>query len=114
MRPDYAYTHRQHGDDGRDDALVARILGKLWQHYPGWAWYVEIPPNQNIIVIKNFDLGARGKPWGFVIHKDSIDPSLKIVMRGGGEILERWRRRRGRVAVADLMNPGTPFERPET
>ena len=114
MQPDYAYTFAQHGDDGRDDALLWRVQAKLWRHYPGWAWYVEIPPAQNIIVIKNFDLGGNlNKPWGFVIHKNTLGSDMKMVVRGGGELLERYNRRRGRVTAADLNDPKLPWQKPE-
>ena len=104
---DFVQHYRQHGDDGRDDSLIVQIQLALERHYPGWAWYVEVPPGQNIAVIKNLDLGSRGKPWGFVLHKSRIGHDMKLVMRAGGELLERYRQRRGAVSVDTLLDTRT-------
>jgi len=112
--PDFVQHYRQSGDDGRDDSLIVNVQAALERHYPGWAWYVEAPPSQNVLVIKNFDLGTRGKPWGFVLHKTQIDPAMECIMRAGGELLERYRQRRGPATTSALLDQRTVlFAKPD-
>lgn len=78
--------------DRLDETLARDVRAKLFQHYPGWAWAVEIPPGQNVVIIRNLDANPRGQ-YGLVIHKDKLygDPYLKKVVMGAGEFLERYR-----------------------
>lgn len=63
------------------------IAEKLWQQYPGHLWAVNADTHNNIANVQL--MGVSGQ-WGFVLHLDKIDPGMQIVMRAGGEILERY------------------------
>lgn len=78
-----------------DEDLAQSIRRKLYEHYPGWAWTVEIPPNQGVVIIRNLDADPRGR-YGYLVKLARVycDPDLKSVMRAGGEFLERYRLRR--------------------
>lgn len=75
-----------------DLELGRRVLEVLNEHYPGWVWLVDVPPKQNIVVVRNYDCDPRGK-YGIVFHKDRLNGSdmrLKVMM-AGGEFLERYK-----------------------
>lgn len=88
-----------------DELLAHQVVDKLCAAYPGWVWSVAFPPGQNIAVIRNMDLMPR-MPWGYVLHKTDLysDPSLRSVIRAGGEILERYRQSREMCRV-DTIDP---------
>lgn len=88
-------VHQTEGDarDHPADVILCGEVGaKLTQHYPGWAWKIEIPPNNGVVIVRNLDLDAKGK-WGFVLPKDKLGPGLHHIMIAGGELLERWQQR---------------------
>lgn len=77
--------------------------------YPGHAWAVTCEGDKGIATVRNLALSGN---WGFVLKlsdmSSSSDWKKKIVM-AGGELLERFRLRRGIVdhaAIAALeMDP---------
>lgn len=75
-----------------DEVLAKNVADTLNKHYPGHLWAVRIENS----VVHVFNLALSGR-WGFVLHKAKIDPEMKVVMRAGGEILERYRVSRGRM-----------------
>lgn len=79
-----------------DELLARQALAVLTRHYPDHDWAVDVRSDQGIITIKN--LGLSGN-WGVILHLVNVqeDDRLLIVMRAGGEILERYRLRRGRA-----------------
>lgn len=93
-------------DEPADVLLCAQVGAKLTQLYPGWCWKVEIPPapHNAVVIIRNLDLDARGK-WGFTVPKDRLDASMRLVMIGGGEMLERWQRRAAGTDGGDIPAP---------
>lgn len=78
-----------------DEAMGRRVLEVLHSHYPQWSWIVDVPPNQNLVIVRNLDVDPRGK-YGFAIHKGRMiaGDAASMVMLAGGEFLERWRVRR--------------------
>ena len=88
-------TEAEPGDRPEDVTLCGQIGHLLVSHYPDWDWRVEIPPDQNIVIIRNLTCDPRGK-MGMVIHKDKLGRTLKSVVMAGGEFLERFRMKRGR------------------
>lgn len=80
-----------------DEVMAKNIADALHKHYPGHLWAVRIEET----VVHVFNLALSGR-WGFLLHKNRIDPEMKTVMRAGGEILERYRLRRGRMRADDL------------
>lgn len=69
----------------------ARKIGEfLLTCYPGHVWAVTVI--SGVAQIRNFLLSG---VWGFQIPLDKIDPEMKVIMRAGGEVLERYNQRRG-------------------
>ena len=85
-----------------DAELAARAMKVLLDHYPGYNWIVEVDdrPSVGMMNIYNQDVNAvlySNAPYGYRIFLKVVyaDPSLKCVMRAGGEILERASLNRG-------------------
>lgn len=81
---------------GAQDLSLSRRAGEvLEKHYPGYMWAVHADTNGGVLFIHN--LALHGK-WGFQINlrKAYSDPSLKCVIAAGGELLERYRMKRGK------------------
>jgi len=74
--------------------LAKNVAETLNKHYPGHLWGVNVNEAGGIVTVYNLSLSGN---WGFVLHiKDlAIADDMKKVMRAGGEILERYRLRRG-------------------
>jgi hypothetical protein len=92
------YEHPDLGDDPRPDphayadiALARKIGETLQYHYGGHPWYVEVEHIHGIAKVSIPSL--MGWTSYFVIHLDRLasDPGMKIVVKAGGEILERYR-----------------------
>jgi hypothetical protein len=76
--------------DSKDHMLAKNISEKLEEKYPGWLWAVHVM--DGLVNVKSMRLSGN---WGFVLHTDKIDNDYKMVVMAGGEILERFRQRRG-------------------
>lgn len=102
-----------HPESSRGDLdLSTVILAKLWKHYPGWAWWVDIPPNQGVVVIKNLTINPQGK-YGMCLHLKDIETRMNDVVRLAGELLERYRKRRGAMKDEDVPGIEQHFAKPE-
>lgn len=77
-----------------NEYLLAREAAEaLHQHYPGYLWAVNV--NGSVVDIRCLNLSGM---WGYTLHIPAIYSASewkKMVMRAGGEILERYRQRRG-------------------
>ena len=65
--------------------------------YPGHLW--EVGMIQSVVYIRNLRLS---KTHGVKIPVENIDPEGKTLMRIGGEILERFSQKRGKVDHASI------------
>ncbi len=74
-----------------DHILAKNIAEKLEEKYPGWFWAVHVM--DGLVAVKSLRLSGN---WGFVLHSDKIDNDYKKVVMAGGEILERFRQKRGK------------------
>lgn len=90
------YEHPDLGDDpqkderARADMALARQVGTaLKAFYPGHPWFVEVSHAQGVVLISIPALTAENR---YVVHIANLkgDPSMKAVMRGAGELLERF------------------------
>lgn len=74
-----------------------RIAERLNASYPGYLWAVHVQWKQGIATIRNLSLSG---VWGYIVHLLSVASASELedkAMRAGGEILERYRMRRGRI-----------------
>lgn len=73
-----------------DLALTKRIAEKLEAHYPAHPWMVTVTHAQGIAAIKLPLVMKRNQ--AFILHIDKLgnDPSLRAVVRAGGELLEKY------------------------
>lgn len=86
-----------------DLALTKAIADALQIHYPGHPWLVEVDSAQGVAFLSiPVLMGAQNR---YVIHLDALksDPTMKCVMRGAGEILERYRIHRGKFSDSDFL-----------
>lgn len=82
--------------------LAKNVADTLHKHYPGHLWGVNVDERGGIVTVHNLSLSGR---WGFVLKiRDLVlADDLRKVMQAGGEILERYRLRRGARRDGDLM-----------
>ncbi len=92
-----------------NDLILAKDMADtLNRHYPGHLWAVNVDGKQGMADIRN--LGLSGT-WGYrlrLVANYSASEFLKRVVSAGGEILERFRLRRGaadNAAIAALPSP---------
>lgn len=128
MRSDRGYTlkarydHQLERDEqdpaARADVFLAKHIGERLNHwYPGHAWFVEVSHVSGIAKI-SIPL-VMGPDRAFVLHIKAIhsDPSMSLVMKAGGEILERYKMPRAGFDTADFMaaiKKYAPLGRPRT
>ena len=67
------------------EAAVGRKLANL---YKGYQWYIECKWQAGVVEIKNLTIHG---DYGFVLYLKELltDINLDVVMRAGGELLER-------------------------
>ena len=83
--------------DTLDFDMAKRCAEELMKHYPGYAWGVNVSSETGMVHVRNMTLSGE---WGFQLKLASIinDPSVRLVVSAGGEILERFKARRGRAS----------------
>lgn len=82
--------------------VIAKNVGEaLNAHYPGHAWAVGVDVINGIATIHNLRLSNE---MGFILHLSDLinDPSMQLVIKSGGEFLERYSLRRGEFKESDL------------
>ncbi len=81
--------------DSANDYITAKNIAEtLHKHYPGHVWAVTCEGKQGMATIRNLALSAT---YGYYIRLAELngDSHMRMVIRAGGEILERFRQRRG-------------------
>ena len=90
------YLQREHWDKE-----ISKAVGEvLYKHYPGYRWAVHCDGHNGVVDVRNLTLSGK---WGFRMMLR--DMSTQEIVRAGGEILERYRVRRGKLngeEIADL------------
>lgn len=86
----------------RDLDKAIEIAHVLDHHYPSHRWSVEVSHEQGIVNIRllYYDpLTFSNRTWAFVLKLADLatDPSMRDVVRAGGELLERWGLPRGKA-----------------
>lgn len=75
----------------RDLAMTKRIADTLERYYPGHPWMVQVSHASGIAYIKLPILMGRNQAYILHITTLNADPSLRCVMRAGGELLEKYK-----------------------
>ena len=81
--------------------IAQDIAEKLNKHYPGHMWGVNADVNNGITTIQAVELSTE---YGYLLHLADLDIDLKCVVRAGGEILERFRVKRGAHKESEIAN----------
>ncbi|MBF0214002.1 MAG: hypothetical protein HQM00_10650 [Magnetococcales bacterium] len=76
--------------------FARRCLKVLHLHYPGYEW--EVNCHGGVVEVFNLTLHPQ---FGFRRKMSELtnDPSLKLIMRAGGELMERFRVERARMTA---------------
>lgn len=111
------YINDSPDDDPKDQLLCGQIGRILTEHYPGWGWYVDIPPRQNMVIIRNLTCNPRGT-YGMCIHKNKLNTGkLRAeICKAAGAFLERYEARRGhygRFTPSDVDPVRAIFQKPQ-
>ena len=89
------------------DVLLAKNAAAILdKHYPGHLWGINVDGAGGVMQVFNLALSGR---WGFILKLDKIDPELKAVMRAGGELLERYRLKRGGLVLDNVLSLDRDF-----
>lgn len=89
---------------GKADEQIAKdVADHLLKHYPGYLWFVNCSVKAGVVTILCGDFYSN---YGYKILLKDIenDPSMKVVMRAGGEILDRYGLRRGAKTESSLRD----------
>lgn len=89
---------------GPDVTLAKNVADVLHRKYPGHLWAVSVHGG----VVQVFNLLLSGR-FGFTVHADKIDTEYRAIVRAGGEILERYRQRRGAMNTDALQAQNRDF-----
>lgn len=91
-----------------DDYLVAKQIGDaLNEAYPGYLWAIHVSHEEGVAVIKSMLMPPQ---WGWVIHTGKVFSASDLVHKaksGAGEMLERFRLRRGAMNEDELVSRPT-------
>lgn len=79
-----------------NESIAREVAECLNKAYPGHAWAVRANVETGLCQVYNLRLSGT---WGFVLHLDDLatDPSMKLTIRAGGELLERYNLSRARL-----------------
>jgi hypothetical protein len=104
---DYNTIYFHEDDDSRTNKIemwIAKQLGTvLVAAYPGYEWSVHVDATGGVICIVNPSVSSL-KGYHLHMKGDTINDLQKRAVDAGGEILERYGLRRGKVRQADLMD----------
>jgi len=81
---------------GKSEEMLAKdAADALNRHYPGHLWAVNVNADEKggVMTIKNFSVSFK---YGYTLHLAKLDPTMKRVIKAGGEILERANLARGK------------------
>lgn len=94
-------------DDCHDMVMAKTAADALDKAYPGHLWAVDV--NGGMLNIRNLLLSAE---WGYRIKVPTVFTASDLgarVLKGGGEILERFSMARGRFSEAKYLDLKTNF-----
>jgi hypothetical protein len=80
------------------------VFEKLWEHYPGYDWKVKCDAIGGYVAIKLPRIHHSALGYNIMLDDLSSDPGLRHVVKGGGEMLERFKLTRGKVNKAEYTD----------
>lgn len=93
---------------GANERLVREIWAVLQSHYPGQPWHVAASHGTGMaqIFLPSFTT------WSFNIRLRDLagDPGMRVVVKGAGELLERYRLPRAGFDVAHYIAAQKRFQ----
>lgn len=95
--------------NANDYVMAKNAADRLHKHYPGHLWAVSVDPNARTLDVRNLLLSGA---WGFRIPLKGVFSATWLdreIMRAGGELLERYRMRRGAINQEAIANLPTNF-----
>lgn len=98
MNDPVVYVDHDPGNTDEEIRLCNDISRVCFEAYPGFDWYVNIPPNQGIVHVKSLKLSQGAgvnAHWGWCVHTKELTPSLREVKIACGAVLERYEKERG-------------------
>ena len=80
--------------EAANQTISKHVAETLDKHYPGHAWAVMANIETGIVTIRNLKLSSK---MGFILKMDDLatDPTMRLVVKAGGEFLERFNISRG-------------------
>jgi len=95
--------------EAANQKIAKDIAETLNVHYPNHAWAVNADVKQGIVVIYNNRLSGE---MGFLLHMADLinDHAMKLVIKSGGEFLERYNIARGEFKERDLFSLKKDFK----
>lgn len=85
----------------QDQLRAKRLCEVLEKHYPGYVWMAFVDSRNGIA---NFWTPTTSGTHGYTLKLAEWDSNDKAIIKGGGEILERFRLVRGRMQEDQVMN----------
>ena len=86
----------------REIEMSNRMADLLHTKYTGYKWAVRVNLEGGVVTVLNLMLSGR---WGFVIKlSEMMELGDKPLIMAGGELLERYRLRRGALNEGEYMN----------
>lgn len=95
--------------NANDYVMSMEMANALHQHYPGHLWAVTCDGTTGIASVRNLALSGQ---WGFVLKLDTLSTASewkKKVIMAGGELLERFKLRRGKLDINEYGDLSTDF-----
>lgn len=103
------YEHNDYGMPLPEEMqMAADVSNKLMQCYPGYPWMVNADIVGGLVTIQ-LDFSGR---WGCTLYWKTVEhdrAEMKEVMRAGGELLERFRLKRGVADEVQIYNMPVDF-----
>lgn len=92
-----------------NESIAREVAECLNKAYPGHAWAVRANVETGLCQVYNLRLSGT---WGFVLHLDKLlnDPGMKLTIRAGGELLERYNLSRAKLKEQEYADVKYDFK----
>lgn len=98
FKPDLRYERTSDDPEEQDEFANAKMATAKWvgeklqQHYPGHPWFVEVKGDRGgaVILIQLMGIMPHNRHYAVNFRDALTDPGGKTIMRGAGELLERY------------------------